>query len=424
MRRLVTAAIFLSSVFGSTHPTPRLASKLVSVGSSYAIEELNVGGHSVGDVIVDTGSSDLVVVACGHPHQGKHCYPTNNTAPVSSLASPCVTLVEDGRDSITYLGCFTEEATVKLYSNAPTESDSLNSGTAVARSSPFIVASSVNLTSRGLHPWEGAGGLLGLAGVGLAQHTSTEGDTLFTQLVRNGSASLPSASIDDKDGEGEPQQQQQQRLLAGLDFRAPILEASVESVMHLGGVSSAYPLQWSEPSTEAALDPLGVSTFHSLRLHFPSFCGAPLLGGESSSWPAIVDTGSDCLVRAWYTHSWHLCVSALWFEKSSLLYFLAILRYSLCALLLELVSPYLCLCVFLSLSLSLPSLTRASRLSPSMHSCHGLLWPTADKKKERAASRTDTCATWTPLQCNPAFRGSPFKRQAAAAARASCLQTP
>jgi hypothetical protein len=295
MQRFLAAAILVSSVFGSTNPSPKLTSKLVSVGSSYAIEELDVGGHIVGNVIVDTGSSDLVVIACRHSHQNKHCYLTNTSAPVSSLATPCVTLVEDGRDSISYLGCITEEAPVKVFSNAGAnaESDPSSTQAAVARSASFLIASSVNLTAKELHPWKEAGGLLGLAGAGLAQYTSSGGDTLFTKLVSNGSSALLSTTSND---EIEYEPREQRRLLAGLDFRAPILEASAESVLHLGGVSSDYPLRWSEPSTEASLDPLGVSTFRSLRLHFPSFCGAPLLGGESSSWPAIIDTGSDCLV--------------------------------------------------------------------------------------------------------------------------------
>jgi hypothetical protein len=191
--------------------------------------------------------------------------------------------VEDGSDSITFLGCTTQKAPVQIYSNANTAADEgASSEKAVARASSFLVASRVNLTAASLHPWNEAGGLLGLAGSGLARYLSPDGATLFDQLARNASVKSGGAA--------------QRRQVVGLDFRSD-QEAGRESALHLGGAHPDYPLQWAEPSLEASLSPSGVSTYRSLRLHFPSLCSAPLLGVESSSWPALLDTGSDCLVH-------------------------------------------------------------------------------------------------------------------------------
>ena len=75
-----------------------------------------------------------------------------------------------------------------------------------ARNPRLLVAEGINITDKVLHPWEGIGGLLGLAPVGLSR-TAIQGLTTFQQILAN--ASLSSSRVENSASS-----------LVGLDFRS------------------------------------------------------------------------------------------------------------------------------------------------------------------------------------------------------------
>ena len=145
-------------------------------GVTYAVGALHTrdrrGGQVVMDVILDTGSSDLVLLDCSvrRKEEGDSCYNTSQVLPppaesASSPRQPCSALVEDSTDRINFFGCGVEAHTkVQLQS----------ANFSVSAQPPFLVAASVNVTNSRLHPWTEAGGILGIAHASLATQVKTK----------------------------------------------------------------------------------------------------------------------------------------------------------------------------------------------------------------------------------------------------------
>ena len=306
------ALVLLASALSLVEPAT-LTVQLVNVGPSYALRSLDVSGQTVRTVLVDTGSSDLIVRSCAgrSPEEEGNatatpCFTPGNRSAATLDPGTCAALVEDGTDRVDFGTCMVDNDHDLALPATPK--------VAAARRPPFLVAGSMNLTNPRFHPWEAAGGLLGLAFPSLSQHADPQGRTAFEALLWNATtATVANAATSAYASSGGAGEYSSNGRLVGLDLREPPISMEAidgdaraaaaaaaavasASALHLGGLDPAYGnhVAWSEVATYGASAP----AYHGLRLHHLGMCGQPLLAAslrETSSWPAVADTGSDCL---------------------------------------------------------------------------------------------------------------------------------
>lgn len=114
--------------------------------------------------------------------------------------------------------------------------------------------------------WERTDGMLGLAFASASVLAFTQGraQSSFMQLVSNGDSTVTTP-------------------IFSLDFGG--------NALHLGGVSELYRSRLSWSAGPADL----LTGYHSFSVYHLSLCGVDMFQNLTSSWHAMVDTGSSCL---------------------------------------------------------------------------------------------------------------------------------
>lgn len=292
-------------------------SRLVPLGSSFALESLQVGASRVSGVLLDTGSSDTVLMSCSRSRLPPFCFDQSGIGPADTNPSSCVSLLEDGGDIVEYSRCSAQQWALTATSDGE---QGFHASLAKTPTAAIWVARSFNATGEGnTRSWVSSGGLMGLGFPSLSSKADGRGLTAFQQLLWNAVDPTSSSSTSPVFLQG--------RHVVGIDFRDP--GDSAGSWLHWGGLAppggsgkspqsgggsnggssgggsrrgsgnsgtkdreaAAPSVQWAEPAEPADLS----GALHSLRVHHLSLCGASLLRPHASSWPAIVDTGTSCL---------------------------------------------------------------------------------------------------------------------------------
>lgn len=194
-----------------------------------------------------------------------------------STYSLCYGIVVDGTD-------------IQFYGNCQTSTNVTAIG-GVNASVSVISSQGVLIENPFLHTWENVTGDLGLAYC----TSSSSCRSPFQDILAN-AASLPSNN-----------------QTFALDFRDPnssiVSIAAAPATLLMGGVNASYEasLVWStQPSPE-------YTTEHKFTMQNLQFCGGPLLGNISRTFPVLVDTGAACLTlpEEIYIHF------EAWFDNSS-----------------------------------------------------------------------------------------------------------
>ena len=155
------------------------------LGASYVLT-MKIGRHNtITNIVVDTGSAELILMSCiDRDNLGEaelNCYEASGN--VSSQYANCFSLIEEGDELIRFSNCHMEYQEAEIAGIADSSFGGLR-----ARNPRLLVAEGINITDKVLHPWEGIGGLLGLAPVGLSR-TAIQGLTTFQQILANASLS-------------------------------------------------------------------------------------------------------------------------------------------------------------------------------------------------------------------------------------------
>jgi len=237
-------------------PHPKLTLPLKAFGYQYTISLLyGLNESFINSVIVDTGNNLLMLVGCqGIPgaQENQLCVPYNT----SSFTPSNLVLVDNDVISSPYRSQFS-----LLVGFLPPVGFS-----PPQKELQVQLIGQMNATMLFMHPWNLAGGNLGLSYPDLqSPFFRDSGMTAFQVLLSQVSPNLP---------------------VFALDFNC-----GAKSEIHLGGFSDQYSsvMQWSDSQVVAQ------PSYHAFHVYGLQVCGVPLFQTYSNHWPALVDTGSVCL---------------------------------------------------------------------------------------------------------------------------------
>lgn len=259
---------------------PEFTAKVESIGYQYG---LTIAGNGVerSRFILDTAVSNVVFMACA---ESESCGAFYQRVVVADATVMCPMLLVD-QELVGFSNCSLATSFLAIkgeYANASIEpADTVQT--------MAFEASAVNVSAQNhlQAAWPTASGFMGMAYKALVPSWQRVGEsTAFRAML--GEILLAA-------GQG----QVQHAAVVGLDFRPPAcdnIDTATSGVrgngswLDVGGVDARYRdrILWGEV-------PVHWDTFHSLRLYHLQICDVGILGNSTSSWPALIDTGSTCL---------------------------------------------------------------------------------------------------------------------------------